>query len=90
MRSAVVRTVPCERSSKPAGSGAATRARAPRRTPMARDACASAAADGTISQVTDLIGKYQDAGVHLLISSPCKNNVETHELLAADVMPHFA
>ena len=36
MRSAVVRTVPCERSSKPAGSGAATRAPAPRRTPMAR------------------------------------------------------
>ena len=89
MRSAVVRTVPCERSSKPAGSGAATRARAPRRTPMARDACASAAADGTISQVTDLIGKYQDAGVRP-ISSACKIDLETLELLAADVMPHFA
>ena len=44
---------------------------------------------GTVAQVADLIGKYQDAGVQLLISSAYKNDVETQELLAADVMPHF-
>ncbi len=45
---------------------------------------------GTIAEVTDLIGRYQDADVQLLISSAYKNDMETHELLAADVMPHFA
>jgi F420-dependent oxidoreductase-like protein len=45
---------------------------------------------GTVSQVTDLIGKYRDAGVQLLISSAYKNDVETLELMAADVMPAFA
>lgn len=45
---------------------------------------------GTISSVTDLIGRYGDAGVQLLISSAYKNDRETHELLASDVMPHFA
>jgi len=45
---------------------------------------------GTVSQVTDLIGQYRDAGVQLLISSGYKNDVETPELLAGDVMPHFA
>jgi F420-dependent oxidoreductase-like protein len=45
---------------------------------------------GTISQVTDLVGQYQDAGVQLLISSAYQNDPETHELLAADVAPHFA
>jgi F420-dependent oxidoreductase-like protein len=44
---------------------------------------------GTIAQVTDLIGRYQDAGVQLLISSAFKNDSETHVLLAEDVMPHF-
>jgi hypothetical protein len=44
---------------------------------------------GTVSEVIDLIGRYQDAGVKLLISSACKNDLETHELLAADVMPRF-
>jgi F420-dependent oxidoreductase-like protein len=44
---------------------------------------------GTATQVTDLIGRYQDAGVHLLISSAYKNDAETLELLAADVMPGF-
>ena len=42
------------------------------------------------SQVTDLIGKYRDAGVQLLISSAYKNDAETFELLAADVMPAFS
>jgi F420-dependent oxidoreductase-like protein len=45
---------------------------------------------GTVAQVTDLVGQYQDAGVQLLISSAFKNDLETHELLAADVMSHFA
>jgi F420-dependent oxidoreductase-like protein len=44
---------------------------------------------GTVSQVIDLIGRYQDAGVQLLISSAYKNDPETLELLAADVMPRF-
>jgi F420-dependent oxidoreductase-like protein len=45
---------------------------------------------GTVSRVTDLIGRYRDAGVQLLISSAYKNDVETLELLAADVIPGFA
>src|SRR5262249_4470576 len=45
---------------------------------------------GTVSQVTDLIGQYRDAGVQLLISSAYKNDTETLELLAADVMPGFS
>ncbi|HTI82970.1 MAG TPA: hypothetical protein VL614_21150 [Acetobacteraceae bacterium] len=39
---------------------------------------------------TDLIGRYEDAGVQLLISRAFKNDAETHVLLAADVMPNFA
>jgi F420-dependent oxidoreductase-like protein len=45
---------------------------------------------GTVSQVSDLIGQYRDAGVQLLIASAYKNDVETLELMAADVMPAFA
>ena len=45
---------------------------------------------GTVAGVTDLVGRYHDAGVQLLISSAMKNDAETHELLASDVMPHFA
>jgi F420-dependent oxidoreductase-like protein len=45
---------------------------------------------GTVPGVTDLIGQYGDAGVQLLISSAFKNDPETHELLASDVMPHFS
>jgi F420-dependent oxidoreductase-like protein len=45
---------------------------------------------GTVSRVTDLIGQYRDAGVQLLISSAYKNDAETLELLASDVIPHFA
>lgn len=44
---------------------------------------------GTISEAIDLIGQYQDAGVQLLINSDYRNDAETHELLASDVMPHF-
>jgi F420-dependent oxidoreductase-like protein len=45
---------------------------------------------GTVSSVTDLVGRYRDAGVQTLISSAFKNDMETHELLASDVLPHFA
>jgi len=45
---------------------------------------------GTVAQITDLVGRYRDAGVQLLISSAYKNDAETLELLAADVMPAFA
>jgi F420-dependent oxidoreductase-like protein len=45
---------------------------------------------GTVAQVTDLVGKYQEAGVQLLISSTYKNDVETLDLLATDVMPTFS
>jgi F420-dependent oxidoreductase-like protein len=44
----------------------------------------------TLSEGTDLVGQYRDAGVQLLISSAYRNDSETHELLAADIMPHFA
>lgn len=44
---------------------------------------------GTVSQVTDLVGRYRDAGVQLFIGSAYRNDVETLELLAADVMPGF-
>jgi len=44
---------------------------------------------GTVSQATDLIGAYHDAGVQLLISSAARNDPETHALLASDIMPHF-
>ncbi|WP_428535683.1 LLM class F420-dependent oxidoreductase [Rhodopila sp.] len=44
---------------------------------------------GTIAGITDLIGQYQDAGVDLMISSAFKNDTETLELLASDVIPHF-
>ena len=45
---------------------------------------------GTVSKAIDLIGQYQDAGVHLLINSDYRNDIETHELFASDLMPHFA
>jgi F420-dependent oxidoreductase-like protein len=44
---------------------------------------------GTVTQATDLIGQYRDAGVQLLISSAFRNDRETHELVASDIMPHF-
>jgi len=45
---------------------------------------------GTVSEAIDLIGQYQDAGVQLLINSDYRNDAETNDLLASDVMPHFA
>jgi alkanesulfonate monooxygenase SsuD/methylene tetrahydromethanopterin reductase-like flavin-dependent oxidoreductase (luciferase family) len=45
---------------------------------------------GTVSDAIDLIGQYQDAGVQLLINSDYRNDAETNELLASEIMPHFA
>ena len=43
----------------------------------------------TVSQAVDLAGRYAGVGVQLLITSFLKNDPETMELLAADVMPQF-
>jgi alkanesulfonate monooxygenase SsuD/methylene tetrahydromethanopterin reductase-like flavin-dependent oxidoreductase (luciferase family) len=45
---------------------------------------------GTVSEAIDLIGRYRDVGVDLLINSDYRNDRETHELMASEVMPHFA
>jgi hypothetical protein len=45
---------------------------------------------GTVSEAIDLIGQYQEAGVQLLINSDYRNDMETHELFASEVMPRFA
>jgi len=44
---------------------------------------------GTMSEALDLIGQYQDAGVELLINGD-RNDEESRELFASDVMPRFA
>jgi F420-dependent oxidoreductase-like protein len=44
---------------------------------------------GTVTQSIDQIGEYREAGVDLLINSDYRNDMETHELMASDVMPHF-
>jgi F420-dependent oxidoreductase-like protein len=44
---------------------------------------------GTVSAVTDLVGRYRDAGVQTFICSAFKNDSETLELLAGDVIPRF-
>jgi F420-dependent oxidoreductase-like protein len=44
---------------------------------------------GTVSEAIDLIGQYRDAGVQLLINSDYKNDMETLELFASEIMPHF-
>jgi hypothetical protein len=45
---------------------------------------------GTVSEAIDLIGQYQDAGIDLLIHSNPRNDIETRDLFASDVMPHFS
>jgi hypothetical protein len=45
---------------------------------------------GTVSEATDLIGQYQDAGVQLLINSDYRNDAETNELLASEIVRHLA
>jgi hypothetical protein len=44
---------------------------------------------GTVSEAIDMIGQYQDAGVDLLINADRRNDAESRELFASDVMPHF-
>jgi hypothetical protein len=44
----------------------------------------------TVSQAADLIGQYEDVGTQLLILSSIRNEFETLELLASEVMPQFA
>ncbi len=36
------------------------------------------------------MGRHHDVGVQLFIGSIYKNDAETQELLATEVMPHFA
>jgi F420-dependent oxidoreductase-like protein len=43
----------------------------------------------TLPQVIDLIGRYQDVGTQLFICSLYRNDRESMELLAAEVMPQF-
>ncbi len=43
----------------------------------------------TTAQAVDLVGKYQDVGVQMFITSIIRNDRETLELLVSDVMPHF-
>ena len=45
---------------------------------------------GTVSNVIDLVGQYRHAGVQLFISSAFKNDAETQELLASEILPRFA
>jgi hypothetical protein len=45
---------------------------------------------GTVSEATDLIGQYRDADIDQLINADRRNDTETRELFASDVMAHFA
>jgi F420-dependent oxidoreductase-like protein len=45
---------------------------------------------GTVSAATDLVGRFRDAGVQTFICSSFKNDKETLDLLASDILPHFA
>jgi hypothetical protein len=44
----------------------------------------------TVAQAIDLIGEFQKAGSQLFITSFIRNDWESMELLAGDIMPHFA
>lgn len=44
----------------------------------------------TVPQIIDLVGGYQDAGSQMMILSSYKNDVETLETFAAEVLPKFA
>jgi hypothetical protein len=45
---------------------------------------------GTVSEAIDLVGQYRDAGVQLLINSDYRNDRETLEIFASEIMPRFA
>jgi len=42
-----------------------------------------------VPQAVDLVGRYRDVGVQTFICSFYKNDRESMELLASEVMPHF-
>jgi alkanesulfonate monooxygenase SsuD/methylene tetrahydromethanopterin reductase-like flavin-dependent oxidoreductase (luciferase family) len=44
----------------------------------------------TVAQAIDLVGRYQDVGTQLLICRFHRNDWESMELLASEIMPHFA
>jgi F420-dependent oxidoreductase-like protein len=44
---------------------------------------------GTLSEAIDLIEQYHDAGIDLLINADRRNDVESRELFASNVMPRF-
>lgn len=44
---------------------------------------------GTVSEAIDMVGRYQDAGVNLMINADRRNDPETRELFASKVIPHF-
>jgi F420-dependent oxidoreductase-like protein len=44
----------------------------------------------TVPQVIDLVGSYQDIGSQMITLSSYKNDKETLELLASEIMPKFA
>jgi hypothetical protein len=45
---------------------------------------------GTVTGAIDLIGQYQDAGIDLPINADRRDDGESGEVFASDVMPHFA
>jgi F420-dependent oxidoreductase-like protein len=45
---------------------------------------------GTVSQVMEVLDRYQEIGIQLFIANIYKNDTETEELLATEIMPHFA
>jgi F420-dependent oxidoreductase-like protein len=45
---------------------------------------------GTVPQAIEIMGRYQEVGIQLFIANIYKNDTETQELLATEVMPHFA
>jgi alkanesulfonate monooxygenase SsuD/methylene tetrahydromethanopterin reductase-like flavin-dependent oxidoreductase (luciferase family) len=45
---------------------------------------------GTVSEAIDLVGQYRDAGVQLVINSDYRNDQETLELFASEIIPLFA
>ncbi len=44
----------------------------------------------TVSQAVDLVGRYRDVGVQMFITSIYRNDRESLELLAGEVVPQFA
>jgi hypothetical protein len=43
----------------------------------------------TTSQMVDMVGAYRDAGSQMVITSFFRNDPETQELMASEVMPKF-